>query len=89
VNKTRIKYNPTAVFDDAVSTHMTTKMVTTSEDESVDVAMEKMTNERSRHLLVISHEKLVGLVSIGDLVKYRLGACEYEHNAMREYIATG
>jgi CBS domain-containing protein len=78
-----------AVFDDAVSTHMTTKMVTTSEDESVDVAMEKMTNERSRHLLVISHEKLVGLVSIGDLVKYRLGACEYEHNAMREYIATG
>jgi CBS domain-containing protein len=36
---------------------------------------EKMTNERSRHLPVISHEKLVGLVSIGDMVKYRLGEC--------------
>jgi CBS domain-containing protein len=78
----------TAVFNDAVSTHMTTKMITTSEDETVHVAMEKMTNERSRHLPVISNEKLVGLVSIGDMVKYRLGECEYEHKAMREYIAT-
>ena len=77
----------TAVFNDAVSTHMTTKMITTSEDETVHVAMEKMTNERSRHLPVISNEKLVGLVSIGDMVKYRLGECEYEHKAMREYIA--
>ena len=78
----------TAVFSNAVSTHMTTKMITTSEDECVHVAMEKMTNERSRHLPVISNEKLVGLVSIGDMVKYRLGECEYEHKAMREYIAT-
>ena len=67
---------------------MTTKVISTSEDEFVRVAMEKMTNERSRHLPVISHEKLVGLVSIGDMVKYRLGECEYEHKAMREYIAT-
>src|ERR1700746_509433 len=50
-----------AVFNDAVSTHMTTKMITTSEDESVHLAMEKMTNERSRHLPVIRDEKLVGL----------------------------
>ena len=77
-----------AAFNDAVSTHMTTKMITTSEDECVHVAMEKMTNERSRHLPVISNEKLVGLVSIGDMVKYQLGECEYEHKAMREYIAT-
>jgi CBS domain-containing protein len=76
-----------AVFNDAVSTHMTTKVISTSEDEFVHVAMEKMTNERSRHLPVISHEKLVGLVSIGDMVKHRLGECEYEHKAMREYIA--
>ena len=52
-----------AVFNDAVSTHMTTKVISTSEDEFVHVAMEKMTNERSRHLPVFSHEKLVGLVS--------------------------
>ena len=78
-----------AVFNDAVSTHMTTKMITTSEDESVHLAMEKMTNERSRHLPVIRDEKLVGLVSIGDMVKHQLAVCQYEHKAMREYIATG
>ena len=78
-----------AVFNDAVSTHMTTKMITTSEDECVHVAMEKMTNERSRHLPVIRDERLVGLVSIGDMVKHRLAECEYEHQLMREYIAAG
>ena len=78
----------TAVINDAVSMHMTTEVITTSEDESVHGAMEKMTNERSRHLPVISNEKLVGLVSIGDMVKHQLDECEYEHKAMREYIAT-
>jgi hypothetical protein len=51
--------------------------------------MEKMTNERSRHLPVIRDEKLVGVVSIGDMVKHQLGECQYEHKAMQEYIATG
>jgi CBS domain-containing protein len=77
----------TAALTDAVSMHMT-RVVTTTEDESIHEAMEKMTNERFRHLPVISHERLVGLVSIGDLVKYRLAECEYEHKAMREYIAS-
>jgi len=62
---------------------MTAEVMTTSEDERVHVAMEKMTNGRFRHLPVIRHEKLVGLVSIGDLVKHRLAECEYEHKAMR------
>jgi len=78
----------TAVFNDAVALHMTTEVITTSDDESVHAAMEKMTNERSRHLPVIKDERLVGLVSIGDMVKHRLTECEYEHKAMREYIAT-
>ncbi len=78
----------TAVFNDAVSMHMTTNVLTMREDESVYVAMEKMTNERSRHLPVIRDERLVGLVSIGDMVKHRLAEGEYEHKAMREYIAT-
>jgi CBS domain-containing protein len=55
----------TAVFDDGVSMHMTAEVITTSEDERVYVAMEKMTNGRFRHLPVICHERLVGLVSIG------------------------
>ena len=51
--------------------------------------MEKMTNERSRHIPVVRDEKLVGVLSIGDMVKHKLDECLYEHKAMREYIATG
>ena len=79
----------TAVFNDAVSMHMTAEVITTSEDERIHVAMEKMTNGRVRHLPVICHERLVGMVSIRDVVKHQLAECEYEHKAMREYIATG
>jgi CBS domain-containing protein len=64
-----------AVFNDAVSVHMTTEVIATSEDESIYAVMEKMTKQRSRHLLVIRDEKLVGLVSIGDMVKHRGVAC--------------
>src|ERR1700724_2829061 len=53
----------TAVFDDAVSMHMTAEVITTSEDERVHVAMEKITNGRFRHLPVIRHERLVGLAA--------------------------
>ena len=78
----------TAVFNDAASVHMTAEVMTTSEDECVHEAMGKMTDGRFRHLPVIRDEKLVGLVSIGDLVKHRLAECEYEHKAMRDYITT-
>jgi CBS domain-containing protein len=78
----------TAVFNDSVSMHMTAEVITISEDERVHEAMEKMSNGRFRHLPVIRHERLVGLVSIGDLVKHRLAEYEYEQKAMREYIAT-
>jgi CBS domain-containing protein len=79
----------TSVFKDAVSRHMTAEVITTSEDESTHVAMEKMSNGRFRHLPVIRQDRLVGLVSIGDLVKHRLAEYEYEHKVMREYISTG
>jgi CBS domain-containing protein len=77
-----------AALDDAVSKHMTAPVVTTHEGESVDRAMEKMTVRRCRHLPVVVDEKLVGIVSIGDVVKYRLEQIEHEYQAMREYIAT-
>jgi CBS domain-containing protein len=77
-----------AALTDAVSKHMTTAVVTAHEDESVDTTMEKMTVRRCRHLPVVAGERLVGIVSIGDVVKYRLDQLEHEHRAMREYIAT-
>ena len=66
---------------------MTAPVVTTDENESLDMTMEKMTVRRCRHLPVVVDEKLVGIVSIGDVVKHRLEQIEHEYQAMREYIA--
>jgi CBS domain-containing protein len=76
------------VLGDAVSAHMTSKVVTTEPGEAVDHVMELMTNARFRHLPVIEHHRLVGIVSIGDVVKYRLDSMESDSRAMRDYIAT-
>jgi CBS domain-containing protein len=51
--------------------------------------MADMTENRIRHLPVMRDGRLAGIVSIGDLVKYRLDELEGEHDAMRNYIATG
>jgi CBS domain-containing protein len=76
------------VLSDPVAKHMTQDVVTIAEDEAVSAIMEMMTNRRFRHLPIVRDGKLSGIVSIGDLVKYRLAEMEHEHNAMREYIAT-
>jgi len=47
-----------------------------------------MTSGRFRHLPVIDNGRLVGVVSIGDVVKHRLESIESEHRALREYIAS-
>jgi predicted transcriptional regulator len=47
-----------------------------------------MTSGRFRHLPVVANDRLVGLISIGDIVKWRLAEIESEHQALREYIAT-
>ncbi|MFO1116595.1 MAG: CBS domain-containing protein [Beijerinckiaceae bacterium] len=72
---------------DPVSRHMTAKVISTSEDESIEETMETMTRSRVRHLPVIRDGRLAGMISIGDVVKIRLEAMETEHRAMREYIA--
>jgi CBS domain-containing protein len=77
-----------AALDDAVSVHMTARVVTTTESESVYFTMEKMNNGRFRHMPVLKDGKLAGIVSIGDVVRYRLAEMEHEHLALREYIAT-
>jgi CBS domain-containing protein len=77
-----------SALHDAVSKHMTTNVVTVSEVDTVPATMEMMTNRRFRHLPVVEGAKLVGIVSIGDLVKHRLAEMEHEHSAMREYIAS-
>jgi CBS domain-containing protein len=75
-------------LNDAVSLHMTTKVVTTTADQTVMTTIEQMNAGRFRHLPVLENSKLAGIVSIGDIVKYRLAQMEHEQSAMREYIAT-
>jgi CBS domain-containing protein len=81
------KFGPVAL-DAAVSVYMTSRVVTTLETESVHATMEKMNNGRFRHLPVIKDGRLAGIVSIGDVVRYRLAEMEHEQSALREYIAT-
>jgi CBS domain-containing protein len=71
-----------------VSRHMTAKVFTVTEDTAINAVMETMTNGRFRHVPVVSDGKLVGLVSIGDVVKYHVNEIETEHRALRDYIAT-
>ena len=76
------------VLQEAISKHMTTKVVTTQEDTSIEAVMELMTERQFRHVPVIKNGRLAGVVSIGDVVKHRLELIETEHRAMRDYIAT-
>jgi len=76
------------VLKESVSKHMTSKVFTTTMEEPIDHVMEQMTSGRFRHLPVIQAGRLVGVVSIGDVVKHRLAMIESESRAMRDYIAT-
>ncbi|MCB4768252.1 CBS domain-containing protein [Ancylobacter sp. Lp-2] len=73
-------------LDDELSTVMTVKVVTCDTNETVPQLMEQMTAGRFRHMPVVQGGKLIGLVSIGDVVKHRLAEFERESSAMREYI---
>jgi CBS domain-containing protein len=50
--------------------------------------MERMTRGRFRHVPVIEQDRLVGIISIGDVVKERLGEMEHESEQLRDYIQT-
>ena len=75
-------------LEEAVGQVMTRKVVSCTESDTVAALMERMTQGKFRHLPVVERGKLVGLVSIGDVVKHRLGEMEHESNALREYILT-
>ncbi|MDB5571172.1 MAG: putative signal transduction protein with domain [Hyphomicrobiales bacterium] len=78
---------PGALKED-VAAWMTQNVVTTREGTTVPSLMEQMTTGRFRHIPVVEEGRLVGIVSIGDVVKHRLAEMETEQKALREYIAT-
>jgi len=66
---------------------MTAEVVTCRPDDGVDKLMQKMTSGRFRHLPVLDKGKMVGIVSIGDIVKCRLEELETEASMLQDYIA--
>ena len=77
-----------AALDEPVRNVMTRKVVSCQPADTVRAIMEKMTTGKFRHLPVIEDGKIVGLISIGDVVKRRVSEFEHEQEAMRDYIAT-
>jgi CBS domain-containing protein len=77
-----------AALDQRVEQAMTRRVVTIGEADTVGDIMERMTTGKFRHIPVVEGDRLVGVVSIGDVVKYRLEEMERESNAMRDYILT-
>lgn len=67
---------------------MTRKVVTCEPADKMSEIMELMTTGKFRHLPVLEDDELVGIVSIGDVVKHRLAQLEHEQDALRDYIQT-
>jgi CBS domain-containing protein len=77
-----------AALDEPVSAVMTRKVVSCKQADTVAAIMEMMTSGKFRHLPVLEDDRVVGLISIGDIVKWRVGEYEAEQEALREYIKT-
>ena len=69
-----------------VSAYMTRDVIFAEPGETVAILMGRMTDRRIRHLPVVEGTTLIGFVSIGDLVKYRIDKIESEAAALRDYI---
>ena len=76
------------VLEELVSNVMTRKVVSCRQSDTVSGIMEMMTLGKFRHLPVVEDSKVVGLISIGDVVKWRVQEYEREQEALREYIKT-
>ena len=71
---------------DAVDTYMTTKLVTCARDDSADDVLEKMTKGRFRHMPVLEDGTMIGLITLGDVVKARLSELSMEKDALQGMI---
>lgn len=72
-----------------VAQAMTRGVITASPTEDVDTCLGRMTDRRIRHLPVVDNGKLIGIISIGDLVKYKIDSVLAEAEAMEAYIRSG
>ena len=75
-----------SVLMEPVRDHMITKFVTCRRSDSIGHLMSVMTNSRLRHVPVMDKGQLIGVVSIGDVVKHRIAETEHEAETLREFI---
>jgi CBS domain-containing protein len=74
------------ICDDPVGEVMTREVETCTHADTVHQIMQRMTESRFRHLPVVEDGRLVGIISIGDVVKHRIQQMESESEALHEYI---
>jgi CBS domain-containing protein len=77
-----------SALDLSISEVMTRKVTTCSMRDTVSELMERMTEGKFRHVPVVDEGRLAGIVSIGDVVKWRVHEIEDESAALRDYIRT-
>jgi CBS domain-containing protein len=75
-----------AALGERLDQAMTRGIVTCTEAMTVTEIMKRMTAGKFRHVPVVEFERLVGIVSIGDVVKYRLAVMQHEAQSLREYV---
>ncbi len=78
-----------SVLDHPVEAAMTTNVKVCTENHTINEVMEMMTKGRFRHMPVERAGKLIGVISIGDVVKRKIEETEQEAEAIKSYIATG
>jgi CBS domain-containing protein len=84
----QVARNGAAALETDVGSAMTRQVVTVPPTTTVDSALQLMTEKRIRHLPVVEGNEIVGFVSIGDLVKWKVVAAEAEAEAMKSYLST-
>ncbi|MVT00673.1 CBS domain-containing protein [Devosia marina] len=80
--------NPNGALSLSIADCMTKGVVTAERTTTIDDVMESMTKRRIRHMPIAEGGKLVGIISIGDVVKLKIAEVEHEAEALREYISS-
>jgi CBS domain-containing protein len=79
----------TACLDKTVEVYMTADVIFARPQETVDELMGRMTDRRIRHLPVCENDRLLGIISIGDVVKTKIAETVYEAETLKAYIVSG
>ncbi|WP_296604319.1 CBS domain-containing protein [Nocardioides sp.] len=74
------------VINNTVRAIMTAVVQTAEQDTQVDELMKTMTERRIRHVPVVDGDRLVGIISIGDVVKHRIDQLEFERDQLDSYV---